>query len=188
MSINESLSSIRSGKPSSEVSDPAASDLVTSDPAQNAQQSASSAPSQTESSDPAHGMANGDSSRPALQPSPLVNASLVVSPTSKACTVGSDRPVTACSGEGDDPKTSAQAPDPSVHESKARDVMQQSTDSVAAAAEEAGDDDLDIPEEIEQVMRTLTMLCLPLHAPFADVLYHPTLARFGNCCHLSAAL
>jgi len=78
VSINESLSNLRSVKPNSEVSDSLASDSVTSDSAPNVQQSASSAPSQTESSNPAYGMANGDSSRPALQPSPLVNAQLVL--------------------------------------------------------------------------------------------------------------
>ncbi len=175
VSINESLSNLRSVKPNSEVSDSLASDSVTSDSAPNVQQSASSAPSQTESSNPAYGMANGDSSRPALQPSPLVNASPVASPTSKACTTGSDRPVTASSGDSGAPKASAKASDPSLHESKARDAMQQSTNS-AAAAEDAEDDDLDIPEEIEEVMRTLTMLCIPFHAPFAVVMYHAMLA------------
>ncbi len=181
VSINESLSNIRSAKPNSEVSDSVASDSVTSDSAQNVQQSASSAPSQTESSDPAYGMANGDSSRPALQPSPLVNASPVTSPTSKACTTGSDRPVTASSGDGNAPKTSAKASDPSVHESKARDAMQPSSNFVAAAAaaEEAEGDDLDIPEEIEEVMQTLTMPCIPFHAPSAVLMYHPILARVG---------
>ena len=105
-------------------------------------------------------MANSDSSRPALQPSPLVNASPVASPTSKACTIGSYRPATASTGDGNVPKAS----DPIVHECKARDVMQQSTNSVAAAAEEAEDDDIDIPEEIEEKKQTLTMLCIPFHA------------------------
>ena len=146
VSINESLGNIRSVKPDSEVSD-----TVTSDSTQNVQQSTLSAPSQAESSDPAYGIANGDASRPALQPSPLVNASPVASPTSKACTSGSDRPATASSGDNDAPKTSAKVSYPSVHECKARDAMQQSTDSVAAAPEEAEDDDLDIPEEIEEV-------------------------------------
>lgn len=149
VSINESLSNIRSVKPDSELSESVASDSVTSDSAQNVQQSASSAPSKT----PAYGMANGDSSRPALQPSPLVNASPVVSPTSKAYTSGSDRPAAASSGEINASKTSAKASHPSVQESKARDAMQQSSNSVAAAAEEAEDDDLDIPEEIEEVKK-----------------------------------
>lgn len=186
VSINESLCNIRSVKPSSEVCDSAASDSVTSDSAQRIQQSASSAPSQTESSDPAYGMANGDSSRPALQPSPLVNASPVVSPTSKACTTGSDRPVTASSGDTNAPKASAKASDPSVHESKARDAMQQSTNSVAAATaeEEAEDDDLDIPDEIEEVKKILTMLCILCYALFA-IVYQSMHACCGKFCHLS---
>ena len=182
VSINESLSNIRSVKPDSEVSDSVASDSVKSDSARNVQQSALSAPSQTESSDPVYDMANSDSSRPGLQPSPLVNASPVASPTSKACTIGYDGPATASTGDGNAPKAS----DPIVHECKARDVMQQSTNSVAAAAaEEAEDDDIDIPEEIEEVKQTLTMLCTPFHALFAIVMYHAILARFGSFCGLS---
>ena len=163
VSINESLSTSRLNSSAPTASTLPMADSNTSVSAQNKQQSdvsvqptpAASAASQNESSGQAHGMTNGESSRPALQPSSLVNASPVTSPTAKAQTSATGRqPATISDYSRDSVQNRASAGNFDVQRSgnsPEHTSYHDGTSIVEDEAEGTDDDGIDIPEEIEEV-------------------------------------
>lgn len=150
VSINESLSSINSNKPDAEATLAEATPSSSVQPAGSAQLHQSSAG--------AHGVTNDESARPALQPSPLVNASPVTSPTTKAHMLASDvQHGGATTAVTCQPGSAARH---AVHDT-ASDRQMPGAEGTAAAApasrEQLADGDAspedseDIPEEIEEV-------------------------------------
>lgn len=180
VSINESLSSINSNKPAAEAAPaesppqpslsqpkPEASDgSCSSNTAAGAVQQ-----HQSYQSLAAHGMTNDESARPALQPSPLVNASPVTSPTPKAHMHASDRPPVGATNaphsfhvaDAASCQPGSSVP-PAWNNTACNRQMPGAEDPAAGAAEGShesvvdgggssadGDCDDDIPEEIEEV-------------------------------------
>ena len=85
VSINVSLSNTASDRPAAKATPTESSPPNSTYPADGNEPATTSRAAQThESSAGAHGVTKDESPRPALQPSPLVNASPVTSPTSKA--------------------------------------------------------------------------------------------------------
>lgn len=172
VSINDSLSNINSNKPAAEATPTESTPSSSIQPAGAANKlSISTGAAQLHrSSEVAHGVTNDESARPALQPSPLVNASPVTSPTTKAQTHGSDRQHSSAAGALQGCQSAEGAtcqPDtllqPAVHDTAS--IRQTPGAQEAAASAQAshepgyeedstsadGDYDEDIPEEIEEV-------------------------------------
>ena len=175
VSINDSLSNINSNKPATEAT-PSEWTLPSSIQPTGAGNQLSitrGAAQLHQSSACAPGVTNDESARPALQPSPLVNASPTTSPTTKAHTLGSDRQHSSaastlhlCQGSQSadeaihQPHSSLQ---PAVHDTAS--IRQTLGAEEAAASAQAshepspeddstfadGDCEEDIPEEIEEV-------------------------------------
>lgn len=147
VSINESLSNISSAGPAAARSPASGSPAANSAPA--SQQAAQKALALKGPG--SH--AQGESVRAALQPSSLVNTSRAVSPSGKA------RALTAAPSEGpahSDAINTASVPEGGEEE----DATQQTPP--AGAAEEM-EDDVEIPEEIEEVSDTSTEALHPQH-------------------------
>ena len=164
VSINESLSNISSAKPAagSAPAESSMSDSLVSNSARLGAHSASQTASQNESADQAHGMTDDPSVRPALQPSPLVNASPVTSPTGKACTPAADRQ----SAQGN---AATQTLNAQRHEdgSATQEIV-----ASAADEQEEEEDELEIPEEIEEVRHqedSQARKCLALDAAYSSL-------------------
>ena len=147
VSINESLSNISSAGPAAARSPASGSPAANSAPA--GQQAAQKALALKGPG--SH--AQGESVRAALQPSPLVNTSPVVSPSGKA------HALTAAPSER--PAHSDATDTVSVPEGGEEEADTQQTPP-AGAAEEM-EDDVEIPEEIEEVSDTSTQALHPQH-------------------------
>ena len=167
VSINDSLSNIKSNKLADEAFPTNSTSTSSLQPTRAAQLLQSSAG--------AHGVTSDESVRLALQPSPLVNASPVTSPTTKAHMLGSDRRHSSAAstlqgsqsadGASRQPDSSLQ---PADHD--AASLRQTPGAEVAAASAQAshepspedgvsdadGDYTEDIPEEIEEVNTVIT--------------------------------
>lgn len=147
VSINESLSNISSAGPA------AARSQASSSPAANSAAASQQAAQRALSMKGSGSHAQGESVRAALQPSSLVNSSPVVSPSGKV------HAVTAAPSGG--PAHSDAINTASVSEGGEEEAATQQTPPAgAAAAAEEMEDDVEIPEEIEEVSGTSTQLSI----------------------------
>lgn len=150
VSINASLSNIGSGTAGVQ-SVPAQPDTSNTSVVAAAQQHQSSAGAPV--------LTKNDSTRPALQPSLLVNASPVTSPSNRACTHASDR---QHAYHQEDQTARSNLPEQSTIHAAASDrqdpgaeAAQMSHEQDVSGASVDGDFDEDIPEEIEEVCSTI---------------------------------
>ena len=172
VSINESLSNINSNKPAAQAAPTGSATSSSTQPtgAANEPSITTGAAQLQQSSAAAHRVNIDESARLALQPSQLVNASPVTSPSTKAHTLGLDRQHSRAAGTlqgSQSADVSTRQPDnslqPAVHDTAS--MRQTSGDKEAADSAQAGhkpspeedssfaDGDYaeDIPEEIEEV-------------------------------------